>query len=236
MIKATKRNLRTVSASYCARKSVRGFTLIELVVVIAIILLLLSLVLAVGLSARSQAESREMQNILLLVDTAIKEWELISERKLSWGRDDDPTGSTYDIQGYDSQGDEILPAKQLDQALARIQKVDSVKQILASIDSNFLKQIEMDNDQIAPHLIDPWGKEVCLIHPGSISYVNPPQPDVDGTIRTENENFYGVAVNRTLLLVSAGPDGLLGNLDPESQDYDPKAASDNIYSYRPESN
>lgn len=225
MIKATKRNLRTISASYCARKPVRGFTLIELVVVIAIILLLLSLVLAVGLSARAQAESREMQNILLLVDTAIKEWELISERKLSWG-----VGDMYDVDSADSA------IAQLDQALARIQKVASVKQILASIDSDFLKQIELDNNQIAPHLIDPWGKEVCLIHPGSISYVNPPQPDDDGTIRTENENIYGVAVNRTLLLISSGPDGEFGDLNTDSPDYLKKQASDNIYSYRPESN
>ena len=237
MIKATKRNLRTFSASYCARKSVRGFTLIELVVVIAIILLLLSLVMAVGLSARAQAENREMQNILLMVDNAIKEWELISSRKLSWGKDDDPPGSFYDIQGYDSQGD-IEPIIQLDQALARIQKVDSVKQILANIDSDFLQQIELDGGQIAPHLVDPWGKAVCLIHPGRVvnSYFgdNPSLADDDGTILTNNEMQSGVAVNRTLLLVSAGPDGEFGDLSQDPTSFIYKQAADNIYSYRPE--
>lgn len=234
MIKATKRNLRTISASYCARKPLRGFTLIELVVVIAIILLLLSLVLAVGLSARSQAESREMQNILLLVDTAIKEWELISERKLSWGIDDDPP-EIFDIQGYDLNDDIVDPTIQLDQALSRIQRVDSVKQILANIDSDFLKQIEVNPNLNRPHLVDPWGQAVCLIHPGNIiNNVNLPSEDVDGTFRTIYEDKYGVAVNRTLLLISAGPDGELGDLTqaPDSLIY--KQASDNIYSYRPE--
>lgn len=228
MATATKRNFCTLSASYSARGRVRGFTLIELVVVIAIILLLLSLVLAVGLSARAQAESREMQNILLVVDNAIKEWELISDRKLSWGINGTPFGISYDIISTESA------EFQLDRALARIQKVDSVKQILANIDSHFLHQTELDSGQIAPHLVDPWGTPVCLIHPGNIINVNLPAEDVDGTFRTVFENKYGIAVNRTLLLISAGPDGLLGNLDPNSPEYDPKTAADNIYSYRPE--
>ncbi|MCH8823103.1 MAG: prepilin-type N-terminal cleavage/methylation domain-containing protein [Planctomycetes bacterium] len=229
-----------MSTSYCARKPVRGFTLIELVVVIAIILLLLSLVLAVGLSARSQAESREMQNILLLVDTAIKEWELISERKLSWGENDIPPDIFYDLLGYTSiVDDDINPMEQLDLALKRIRRVDSVGNILANIDSDFL---QVDNGSNPPglHLVDPWGKAVSLIHPGRITNPNLPfdddplDADSDGTIRTANEKIYGLTVNRTLLLVSSGPDGEFGDLtlDPNTPVY--KQAADNIYSYRPE--
>ncbi len=236
MVKATRLNFRALST----RKSVRGFTLIELVVVISIILLLLGLVMAVGLSARAQAETREMQNILLLVDNAVKEWELVSSRKLSWGKDDPPE-IFYDLLGYVSNVEDIDPNDQLDIALKRIKRVDSVNQILANIDSDFLRQVDNGSDPPSLHLVDPWGKAVCLIHPGRIT--NPNQPfgddpldaDSDGTIRTANENIYGLTVNRTLLLVSAGPDGKFGDLDPNSPDYDPKLATDNIYSYRPES-
>lgn len=223
MIKAIKQYRFNNSAKTATRKTRRGFTLIELVVVIAIILLLLSLVMAVGLSARSQAEKREMQNILLLVDQAIKEWEVVSGRKLSWG-----TGGIYDLPS------DVGPTFQLDRALARIQKVDSVKQILANIDSDFLQQVDNGSNPPTLHLVDPWGEAVCLIHPGSVDNVNSPTEDSDGTIRTAYENVYGLTVNRTLLLVSAGPDGKIGSLlDPDSPEFD--QAADNIYSYRPES-
>lgn len=242
MATATKRNLRTISASYCARKPAHGFTLIELVVVIAIILLLLSMVLAVGLSARAQAETREMQNILLLVDNAIKEWELISERKLSWGENDTPPDIFYDLLGYTSIVEDINPIEQLDIALKRIRRVDSVGKILANIDSDFLRQVDNGSNPPSLHLVDPWGKAVSLIHPGRITNPNLPfndnplDADFDGTIRTANERIYGLTVNRTLLLISAGPDGEYGDLtyDPTSLNY--KQAADNIYSYRPESN
>ena len=223
MIKAIKQYRFNNSAKTAMRKTRRGFTLIELVVVIAIILLLLSLVMAVGLSARAQAEKSEMQNILLLVDQAIKEWEVVSGRKLSWG-----IGDIYDLQS------DVGPTFQLDQALARIQKVDSVKQILANIDSDFLQQVDNGSNPPTLHLVDPWGEEVCLIHPGSVDNVNSPTEDSDGTIRTAIENIYGLTVNRTLLLVSAGPDGEIGSLlDPDLPAFDQTA--DNIYSYRPES-
>ncbi len=60
----------------------------------------------------------------------------------------------------------------------------------------------------------------------------PNQPDPDGTIRTPNEQRYGVARNRRICFVSAGPDQGFGNLTampPYPADPDP--VRDNIYSY-----
>jgi hypothetical protein len=63
--------------------------------------------------------------------------------------------------------------------------------------------------------------------------------DPDGTVRTDLETRLGVAVNRRLALVSAGPDGVLGDLhldvdldglsDPQMAAV--AAAEDNIASY-----
>ena len=56
---------------------------------------------------------------------------------------------------------------------------------------------------------------------------------IEGTTRTEHENTFGIALNRTLLFVSAGPDGNFGNLDLTDPDFDLIAAADNVYSYKP---
>ena len=51
-------------------------------------------------------------------------------------------------------------------------------------------------------------------------------------MRIENETFYGIAVNRQVCFVSAGPDGKFGT-EPGSVETQRKARADNIYSYQP---
>ena len=52
-----------------------------------------------------------------------------------------------------------------------------------------------------------------------------------GTISTDAEHIYGRAVGRRLLFVSAGPDGLFGDLEADEETPEHESAHDNVYSY-----
>ena len=214
-----------------------GFTLIELVVVISIILLLVGLTMSVGLAVRSQSETRQTENVLILLDQAVKQWQIAADRQLSWGYNNIPAGAIYDVEGEDAQG--TIPADvQLIQLLERIRTNSAARDILAQIDDDFLQQ-EEENDVTFLTLVDPWGKRIYLIHPGRVVNPNPPfndnplLADLDGTIRTEDEKPLGIALNRALLFLSAGPDGEFGDLsaDPGLDAF--KQTQDNVYSYKP---
>lgn len=225
-------------AQWCAvdrRRTARrspGFTLIELVVVISLILLLVGLTMSVGLAVRSQSETRQTENVLILLDQAVKQWQIAADRQLSWGTSTTPNDPAYDI---DADGD---AAEQLKDLLERIRTNSAARDILAQIDNDFLQQVEDDDGKLVLRLVDPWGSPVCLIHPGRVA--DPvnfgdvlDEADIDGTIRTDHENEFGVALNRALLFLSAGPDGEFGDLsaDPDLDDF--KQTQDNVYSYKP---
>ena len=230
-------------AQWCAidrRRTARrspGFTLIELVVVISIILLLVGLTMSVGLAVRSQSETRQTENVLILLDQAVKQWQIAADRQLSWGKNDTPVGAVYDVEGEDTGGSPIPADLQLIQLLSRISTNSAAREVLAQIDDDFLLQEEDDNGELVMSLVDPWGQRICLIHPGRLpdpdNYSGETVGDIDGTVRTTHENEFGIAMNRALLFLSAGPDGKFGNLDPDSSDYDPDSAADNVYSYKP---
>ncbi len=230
------------------RSSRSGFTLIELVVVIGIMLLLLGLTLSVGVAVRTQSETRETENILRLLDTATQEWERSADRQLSWGKDGTPNGSVYDMRGEVAQPPltpEILVITELLQTISR---PSAVKQIVAQIDPNFIHtyrageypawiqmpdESEMDKFDGEITVLDGWGWPIYATHPGRVRDPNvfnidtlyPSDPD--GTVHTYNEDLYGVARNREVCFVSAGPDGEFGVMSQP----DDELTKDNLYSY-----
>ena len=220
-----------------ARRS-PAFTLIELVVVISIILLLVGLTMSVGLAVRSQSETRQTENVLILLDQAVKQWQIAADRQLSWGKNDTPVGAVYDVEGEDTGGSPIPADVQLIQLLERIRTNSAARDILAQIDDDFLQQKE-ENNVTFLKLVDPWGNHICLIHPGRVVNPNPPfndnplLADLDGTIRTEDEKPFGIAMNRALLFLSAGPDGKFGDLEAQTDSPEFRATQDNVYSYKP---
>ena len=214
-----------------------GFTLIELVVVISLILLLVGLTMSVGLAVRSQSETRQTENVLILLDHAVKQWQIAADRQLSWGMNDTPPDVVYDVQGHIDESSSPSPGKQLEDLLRRISTNQSARDILAQIDNDFLQQEKEDNATFLK-LVDPWGSPVCLIHPGRVSDpVNfgdvPDEADIDGTVRTDHENQFGIALNRALLFLSAGPDGKFGDLEAQTDSPEFQATQDNVYSYKP---
>lgn len=221
-----------------------GFTLVEVVVVIGIILFLVGLTLSVSVAVVERSEIQQTETVLQILDTAVKEWELTADRKLSWGDDGTPPGSVYDVH---PDTHEVFIITEVLNVIARSSQV---KQIIAQIDPDFVHTYEAGQyppwiDTTDPNqtgqidtrfegsltILDAWGAPIYATHPGSVD-ASSPAADPDGTISTTNEHKYGIARNRQICFVSAGPDGNFGSLDPSVPFYyDPEGAKDNIYSY-----
>ena len=111
MIKqATKRPATAGKLRDEATKAVRrGFTLLEIVVVISLILFLVGLTLTVGVTVIERSEITQTENTMRLLDMALQEWEIAADRKLSWGRDGlAPDGSPSPAAVYDLQGNPAI--------------------------------------------------------------------------------------------------------------------------------
>ena len=90
-------------------------------------------------------------------------------------------------------------------------------------------------------ILDAWGTPIYSTHPGAPAAPGVQPVDADGTERTLNESYYGIARNRRVCFVSAGPDRLFGLYweftgltGPELEEAIAEAMKDNIYSYQPE--
>jgi prepilin-type N-terminal cleavage/methylation domain-containing protein len=222
----------------------RGFSLVEMIVVIAIVLLLFALTIGVVTSLSRSAETRTTQDALSILDQAYEEWKRNAERDVTYGIDGEPPQPTGEVV-YEIQQD-ILPFspddndhEATDELIEIIHRNSQSRDILAKISPDLLLPPTPEHDDIT--MVDAWDGEILTVHAGR-QFVRPGQvpgypgdpgdPDKDGTIRTEFENAFGVCTNRRLRFVSAGPDGKFGDLQlnlatpplsPEAQD--------NIYSY-----
>jgi prepilin-type N-terminal cleavage/methylation domain-containing protein len=226
----------------------RGFSLIEMLVVIGIIVLLASLTLAISVAVRTGSEVDQTRTTLTQVESALREWQTTSERQLSYGTNDDPfNGAVYDIQEDllplpPDDGDNALLTRLV---LTRLRKATASAEILKNIDTDLLQNDP--NPPAAPvtwpreRLVDAWDHEIIVVFPGRKVHSSDPSSilrDKDGTVRTPYENAFGVCPNGTIVFVSAGPDGKFGNLHldtatgslGQSDLADIEFAGDNVYS------
>src|ERR1043165_1057793 len=72
----------------------RSFTIIELMVVVGIIILLVGLTVGVAAILNQKSETRQVEQVLKLLDTALQEWELAAQRQMTWGPNPPDAGST----------------------------------------------------------------------------------------------------------------------------------------------
>lgn len=229
----------------------RGFSLVELTVVIGIVVLLAGLTLSVGTAALRNAEQRTTATTLQQLDAAVGEWELLADRKLSWWQFyDDPAG--YAARDLHSDTRDVLIVTEIFDA---IMPSDAVQRIIAQIDPEFIyryrddtapwldepqEKIQVQNRFVGSMtVLDTWGTPIYATHPGRPWTMADSQPgyplprDQDGTIRTLNEQRYGIAPNRRIVFVSAGPDqrfGLPSEFSPLDTEAMNDARLDNIYS------
>ena len=232
-----------------------GFTLVEVVIVIGLIVLLAGLVLSVSVSVVRGSEVRQTEQVLALLDSAIKEWELLAERTVSWDNDALPA-VVFDMN--DATPEVFLITELLNTAARPAQ----IRQIIAQINPAFVHTYHkgdyppwissteqgavdsvwaVDNTSDAYSaglaILDAWDHPILAVNPGRVANPNPPfnddltRADPDGTVKTPHEIVCGFATNRRMLFVSAGPDGKIGNISSPRDSAEFEQTKDNVISY-----
>jgi type II secretory pathway pseudopilin PulG len=218
-----------------------------MVIVIGVIILLAALTLSVSVAVVQGSEVRQTENTIRLLTAAMQEWEAQADRRITYGVDGQPygQGEQYEIQQPVDTGD---PAQLLSEShdatlwlLAIISRPTSVKQILAQVAPEYVKQTTVGDPGFEVDTFicaDAWDNPIVAVFPGrtwvdgdeaNFNYLR----DSDGTIQNDLEIRCGIATNRQICFVSAGPDGSFGDLTAPSDTDDFRWAVDNVYSYEP---
>lgn len=228
----------------------RGFTLVEILIVLGVILILVTLVVAVSSALVKRAERSQTQAALTIVDNAIAEWESQYNRQITFGTMNTPQGAVYDIMELANAGRYINVF-----LTTLLSQNERCRAILVTIPGDLLREDKttspgvniqipgMSSPDGAPaiyapsrkprsELVDTWGNRIAVVCPGRTWRVGDAGlPDPDGSIRNDDERALGVCDNRRICLISAGPDGLLGIEGGLTELQRLEAISDNIYSY-----
>jgi prepilin-type N-terminal cleavage/methylation domain-containing protein len=120
----------------------RGFTLVEMLIVIGIIVVLVALTVTVGLRFRTSSQVNETNNLMTTLNIAMDEWTTESDRALTIGIDGDPTNrSRYDIQS------DLVDTFHVAAMLDTMTRSSRVKQLVTSVDDRYLQRID---DTVTP--------------------------------------------------------------------------------------
>ncbi len=230
---------RTKARRHARRRMCRGaFTLIEMVIVIGIIVVLAGLTLAVSVAVTQGAEIRQTEATIELLNAALREWESQSDRQVTFGVPNQPfTNARYDIVEPSGIGPDEMN-QMTGELMTILGRNASAREIVARITPDFVDRY-VDSNGVEHMLIrDAWGEPIVAVFPGREWVFNPDSGDgvirdADGTIRTVFEEGCGVAVNRQICFLSAGPDGLIGDLGAAPDTPKFAEAQDNLYSYAP---
>ena len=225
-----------------------GFTLIELLVVIGIIILLTGITVSVSMAVVQRAEAQRTRQTLTLLDQAVQEWERSADRQLTWWADQDPQSQWNRFDIHSDTPESLIITELLDV----IRHNSAVQSILSQINEEFMytynageypawiqsaeaqSQVDSRFDG-SMTVLDAWGVPIYATHPGRPWRLTDNQytKDSDGTIRTYNEDVYGIAQSRNVCFVSAGPDQRFGLMHMPHDTEAFKATQDNVFSYEP---
>lgn len=236
----------------------RGFSLLELMIVVAIIVILVGLTLAVITPILVKNEERTTRNILTQLDAAVEEWERSVDRRVTFQNATADTGNwdipfNPDLNAAFSVAENTLAApfnsSLPDQRTVFLLQImgqqPNTRDLLAKIPSQYFHNTKLVNPTPSSGefssikgAFDAWGTPIVAIFPGRDYGANEQASvikDLDGTIRCVCENGttpttsgWGVCRNRRVLFVSAGPDQSFVDI-ASTTTVDERA--DNIYSY-----
>jgi type II secretory pathway pseudopilin PulG len=218
-----------------------------MIVAIGIIVFLAGVVVSALVAFVRASEVRRTEQTIDLLDMAVAEWEQQADRKLSFG-----DGPSYDLQ---ESTDFVFVITEM---LEVIRRQGDAGEILAQVDPQlmyvyhdgespvWIKSFDQRQSVQAflggITVLDEWGTPLYATPPGSVAPNRGVQKvNADGTVETRNERWYGVARNRQVCFISAGPDrrfGLiyefqhLGSFEAIEQAMI-EARKDNIRSYPP---
>ena len=139
-----------------------GFTLVEMIITIGIIVLLAGLTLSVSVAVVRGSEARETETTLRILETAIREWEVQSDRRVSYGKVDEPQGAQYEV--------DVDAGEYLSQLIAIIRRTPTVKEMLARIDPEFA--VQDPNDPQRLQIFDAWDRQLAAVFPGRLRLNN----------------------------------------------------------------
>ena len=217
----------------------RGFTLIEMMVVIGLVGLLLTITIMVTQGVVAQSKVRQCRELLAGLDSLITEYEseygsmpsfnkdLFSQPKDGESGEVRPEVATFLEQVHGLAGaDRIIagwPTQYLMKRNDYYGQVGTNSIFAGSIDDRNPLDANSPNGDDRLTLADPWGMEILYIHPR----------DKMATIgKNAPHNFagYGTPVNDRPYFISAGPDRIFYDKDITVANED-SHRKDNIYSY-----
>ncbi len=228
----------------------RGFSLLELVVVMGIILVLIGLVLAVSGALTAGAEKRALEQSFGILDTAVQEWQQEMGREMTFRRTVPVTGFTTDPVTLDHDQNPNTPMITLAWDLQEVATAQAdtqsrtfldvlmyserPREILANLPEKLLVKLP-GATATQSELVDPWGKPIRIVFPGR-EWGKGTGPDTgaadpDGTVRSVQAVQLGPCLDRRIRFVSAGPDGVFGDVTQASSTTLYKLSEDNIESY-----
>lgn len=203
-----------------------GFTLIELVVVLAVILVLVGLVLAVSSILIKRSEVQQTESALAILSAAVDEFEQSRARPLTYGTRNSPANARYDIPELTNVNYAHVILFVLDRLATHGPSRDMISKIDGSLFRTASTQIPNPTGGYPPtefwwgplprmELVDPWDTRIAVIFPGRpwVPGDDPNLKDLDGTIRTADEQGNTPCVNRKIRFISSGPDRQYGTPD-----------------------